>query len=91
MNENIKVNDGKGLFDNLGMIDSLIVDCDTLLDILIKGKGHRIAFSVKLAEMVQKLSNLKDGVEKDTKSLLKQIEELTKDGEEHCSMSKDIQ
>ena len=78
MNDNITVNDGKGLLDNLGLIDTLIVDCDTLLDIAFKGKGHRIAFATKLIEMVQKLSNLRDGVENDSKSLKEQIDELNK-------------
>lgn len=72
-----------GLYNNLGLIDTLIVDCDTLLDILIKGKGHRLAFSTKLMEMVQKLSNLRDGVKNDTESLKKQIEELLKERDEN--------
>lgn len=83
MSENIKVNDGKGLMDNLGMIDSLIVDCDTLLDILMKGKGHRIEFSTKIIEMVQKLANLKSGVKNDMECLQNQIDELLKRGDEN--------
>lgn len=83
MNKNIKVNDGKGLLDNLGLIDSLIVDCDTLVDILMKGKGHRVAFCTKIIEMVQKLSNLRTGVENDYNSILNQLNEFLKGGEEN--------
>ena len=70
----IKVNDGKGLLDNIGLIDSLIVDCNNLPGLLFSGKN--VAFCAKIVEMVQKLANLRKGVENDTKSLTDEIQRL---------------
>ena len=80
MEEKIPVNDGKGLMDNLGMIDSIIVDCNTLPRLLMDNKN--VAFCAKIVEMVQKLSLLRDGVEHDVSELQKQLKELT-GGEEN--------
>ena len=74
MGEKITVNDGKGLLDNLGMIDSLIVDCNKLPQLLFSGQN--VAFCAKIVEMVQKLANLRKGVENDTKSLTDEIQRL---------------
>lgn len=73
--EELKINDGNGLMDNLGMIDSLILDCNELPKTLID--GQYVLFCSKVVEMVQKLSQLKNGVKNDTESLMKQISELT--------------
>ena len=48
--------------DCVKMIDSLIVDCAEEERLLIS--GQYIAHCVKLVEMVQKLTKLKDEVEK---------------------------
>ena len=77
--EDIKVNDGGGLFDNLGLIDTLIVDCNELPKLLIS--GHGVGFCAKVVEMVQKLSNLKIGVKNDVDSLRQQIATLTSENE----------
>lgn len=76
----LKVNDGNGLLDNIGMIDSLIVDCNELPQLLMSGRY--VAFCGKIVEMVQKLSNLKKGVNNDTKFLQDEISELKKTNQE---------
>ena len=63
--------DNKGLFDSAGLIDTLIVDCNTLVKQIFSGNG--VAFCAKVVEMVQKLNNLKIGIQNDNDSLLKQI------------------
>lgn len=74
--DEIRVNDGGGLLDNLGMIDSIIVDCNSLVKFLIDGKC--VAFCSKIVEMVQKLSKLRGGVENDSKAKDDVIRELRK-------------
>lgn len=63
MDEEIKVNDGGGLYDSVGLIDSLIIDCNDLPKKLME--GQYIHFCAKLCEMVQKLDRLKGGVKAD--------------------------
>ena len=72
--EKIPVNDGCGLYDNLGLIDTLTVDCNDLPRLLMT--GHCVAFCAKIVEMVQKLSNLREGVKHDIKDRDEQIKEL---------------
>lgn len=74
-NEEIPVNDGGGLYNNLGLIDSLTVDCNELTKVLVS--GHYVAFCAKIVDMVQKLSVLRKGVEHDISERDKQIKELT--------------
>ena len=68
------VNDGGGLLDNIGMIDSLIVDCNNSTKALIT--GNYVQYCAINVDMVKKLNELKKGVKNDTEGLLKQIEEL---------------
>lgn len=68
-----EVNNGSGLYDNEGLIDTLIVDCEELVKCVISGQG--ISFCAKAVEMVQKLSNLKRGVKNDMDDLRRQIRE----------------
>ena len=68
------INDGKGLYDSSGMIDTLIVDCNVLVKHLIS--GQYIAFCTKINEMVQKLSSLKQGITEETQSMTDQIKKL---------------
>lgn len=79
INEKLPVNDGKGLLDNLGLIDTLIVDCDKLPKLLFA--GNSIGFCSKLIEMVQKLSNLREGVKTDMESMQKQLEVYIRENE----------
>ena len=75
----MNINDGHGLMDNLGLIDSLIEDCNELPKDLID--GHNIRFCSRLVQMVQKLANLKNGVKTDIDSLRAQIDELRQNAE----------
>lgn len=74
MNEDITVNDGKGLLDSIGLIDSLIEDCNNIVQPLISGRY--VLFCNMLVQMVQKLSQLKTGVRSDISSRDKTIQEL---------------
>ena len=71
--QEIPANDGSGLYDNLGLIDTLTVDCNELIKALVS--GQYVHFSVVVVGMVQKLANLRNGVKNDTESLQKQLEE----------------
>lgn len=77
--DEIKVNDGKGLLDNIGLINSLIEDCDNLAACLFS--GQRILFCGQLVQMVQKLGNLREGVKADLADKDRQIKELQERGE----------
>lgn len=72
--EKVNVNDGKGLYDNVGLIETLIVDCERVMKALVSGEYMR--FSALMVGMVQKLNNLRDGVKSDIESLQKQVKEL---------------
>ena len=76
INGDVTVNDGGGLLDSSGLIDSLIVDCNGLTKSLIDNQF--IQFASTLVQMVQKLSNLKKGIKSDHDSLREQIKELKK-------------
>lgn len=76
----LPVNDGKGLLDNIGLIDSLIVDCNSLPKLLFD--GLYVGFCSTLVQMVQKLANLKKGVESDMKALEEQCKELKRVNDE---------
>ena len=80
IDEKLPVNDGKGLLDNLGLIDTLIIDCDTVMKLLLAGNG--IGFCAKLVEMVQKLSNLRKGVKSEKDSLQEQLEVYIRENED---------
>lgn len=79
MNE-IRVNDGGGLLDSYGMIDSLVIDCNDTVRLL--ATGNYVAFCSKVVEMVQKLSKLRDGIKSDLKSrdeVIKDLKRLNND------------
>lgn len=76
INGDVTVNDGGGLLDSSGLIDSLIVDCNGLTKSLIDNQF--IQFANTLVQMVQKLSNLKKGIKADQDSLMEQVKELRK-------------
>ena len=73
--EETKVNDGNGLWDNLGLIDTLIEDCNELPKDLMNGQNIR--FCLRISQMAQKLVNLKKGVKADMESLKEQIRDLS--------------
>lgn len=72
--DRMPVNDGGGLYDNQGLCDSLIVDCNNLIKSGFAGQYIQVCNTV--VSMVQKLTNLKDGIAKDLASKDKIIEEL---------------
>lgn len=73
---NLTVNDGKGLYDNEGLCDSLIVDCNTAVKCL--ANGNYVQFCGIIVQMVKKLANLKEGIKNDMDSMKKQVAELEK-------------
>lgn len=88
-NEEIPVNDGGGLFDYAGLIDTLLVDCNELPNALFNGKNVR--FCALVVGMVQKLAQLKEGVRNDLQAREKLIEEYRNEnkilrGEKDCSV-----
>ena len=72
--KDIQVNDGGGFLDNIGLIDSLIVDCNNSTKALVS--GNYVLYSSISVQMVQKLNNLKQGVKNETEGLKKQIKDL---------------
>lgn len=68
------VNDGKGLYDNQGLCDALIVDCNNAVKSICT--GQYVQFCNIIVQMVQKLSNLKKGIENDMKDREETIETL---------------
>ena len=70
----IKVNDGKGIFDNIGLCDSLKIDLNNLLKNIVSGQLIQAAGFV--IQMVQKIENLKTGIAADLAGKDKIIEEL---------------
>ena len=74
------INDGKGLYDNVGMCDSLTNDLNTLVKDI--ASGQYIQFCVKVTEMTAKLQNLKKGIADDLASKDQTIEELKRINDE---------
>ncbi len=70
----LTVNDGKGLLDNDGLCDSLILDLNNLIKLILN--GQYIQFSATVAGMAQKLVNLKKGVKDDLDAMKEKVEEL---------------
>lgn len=70
----LKVNDGNGLLDNEGLIDSLTVNCSDLVKALTT--GQYVMFCSIVVNMVQKLSCLKEGIRNDIESREKCIADL---------------
>jgi hypothetical protein len=70
----ITVNNGKGLFDNEGLCDTILNDLNNLFRQLMNGQ-YLTACTVA-TNMAQKLINLKQGIKNDTESLKSNIEEL---------------
>lgn len=74
LNDEITVNDGKKLFDSEGLIDSLIVDTNDLVKAI--SCGQYVQFCNLIVHMVQKLSQLKNGIKNDMDNLKEDIVEL---------------
>ena len=70
----IPVNDGGGLYDNVGLCDTLIADCNNAVKYLCT--GQYVLFCNDITQMVCKLANLKKGIVSDMQSKDEIIEEL---------------
>lgn len=68
------INDGGGLWDRDGMFDQLIVKCNDLVRAAMS--GEYVGFCAAVVDMVQRLSALKDGVDKDIRARDERIREL---------------
>ena len=68
------VNDGNGLFDSDGLCDSIINDCNNALRHI--ASGQYIVFCSTMAQIAQKIVNLKAGIKNDIASKNNIIEEL---------------
>lgn len=78
--EGVPVNDGKGVYDIAGLIETLIMDCNNQVKQLVG--GNYIAFANLTVQMVQKLSNVLNGYKQEIESRDRQIAELSKAHEE---------
>ena len=76
VNENLKMNDGGGILDNVGMIDSLIVDCNDAVKALTG--GQYIQFCNTIVRMTQKLGSLKKGYQNEIENKDAEIQSLLK-------------
>lgn len=72
--EKTPVNDGKGLYDNAGLCDTLLVDLNMLQRLLIDNQF--VAFSEKIVSMSQRIVNLKKGILEDGESMKAKVEDL---------------
>lgn len=70
----ITINDGKGLMDNEGLCDSLLIDLNNISKQLMT--GQYIQFCTLVVSMSQKLINLKKGITNDMQSMKDKLEEL---------------
>lgn len=68
------VNDGKGFWNNEGLCDTLIADCNNAVKQL--ASGQYIAFCGIVYNMAQKLANLKKGIRAELDSKDEIIEDL---------------
>ena len=75
----LTVNDGKGLYDNEGLCESLLADMNNLPKMLMT--GQYIQFCAVIQSMAQRIINLKQGIKTDLESKDKIIEELKKANE----------
>lgn len=76
MNEKIKVNDGKGLYDNEGLCDSLKQDLNNMIKLAMA--GQYVSACGLITGMSVKLTNLKQGIKADMDSMRNKVEELKK-------------
>jgi len=79
----IPVNDGKGLYDNQGICDTLISDLNNLIKNAVDGQF--IQCSIIVVNMTKKIANLKKGIADDLESKNHIIEELKRINDELVS------
>ncbi len=83
--KDITVNDGKGLMDNEGMIDSLIVNVNDLTKLLTS--GQYVGYCNLIVSIVQKLATLKKGVMGEIRNRDEQIADLKRNIEEMMNIA----
>lgn len=81
--DNTGINDGGGLYDSAGFIDTIILDCNNSVKQL--AGGNYIGFCNAMVEIVKKLTVLKEGVTNEKNAMLKQVDEMGKQLEEERS------
>ncbi len=81
--DNTGINDGGGLYDSAGFIDTIILDCNNSVKQL--AGGNYIGFCSAMVEIVKKLTVLKNGVTNEKNAMLKQVDEMGKQLEEERS------
>lgn len=72
--DEIKVNDGGGLYTNEGLVDTIIADYNTLPRLLVENQFIKAA--ALYASVAQRLANLKKGIKVDMDSMKAKVEEL---------------
>lgn len=70
----ITVNDGNGLLDSDGLMETIIVDCNDAVKSLFS--GNNIAFCNKMVQIVQKVSLLRKNWKQEKEAKEKQIADL---------------
>lgn len=65
--EETGINDGGGIYDSAGFIDTIIMDCNNSVKQLTG--GNYIGFCNGMAEIVKKLAVLKKGIEEEGKGV----------------------
>lgn len=68
------LNDGKGLFDSEGLIDTMLLDLNNISKCLMT--GQYIQYCAIVSGMGQKLVKLKEGIQADLDSMRQKVEEL---------------
>lgn len=80
MENEVKVNDGKGLYDNIGIVDTIATDLNKLPKLVIDGQFFQIA--ALYASIGQRLINLKKGIKEELDSKDQIIEQLKRTNNE---------
>ena len=71
---NVTVNDGNGLYDNDGLLESLINDCNNIVKDM--ASGNYVGFCGVIVQMIQKITNLRRSIKRDLEAKDEQIEEI---------------
>ena len=70
----IPVNDGKGIYDNDGILETVILDCNNAVKSL--AAGNYISFCNVMVQIVQKVSNVRKAIKAEDEYKERRIEEL---------------
>jgi hypothetical protein len=72
----VTLNDGNGLMDHDGLIDSLIIDCNNAVKQIVS--GSYVTWCGTMLIMAKKLNELKIGINNDAKDMRDRITALEK-------------